>query len=106
MSKIKIEQTVYFNRWLNKLKNRRAKAIIETHIERLADDNFGVVRSVGQGVYEKKINYGQGYRLYYAQWGITWIVLLCGGDKSTQKEDINLAHELKKKGEYEKNNCC
>jgi putative addiction module killer protein len=62
----------------------------------MEDDNFGVVRHVGQGVYEKKINYASGYRLYYVQRGEIWILLLCGGDKSTQKKDIELAHQLRK----------
>jgi len=51
---------------------------------------------VGDGVYEKKINYGAGYRLYYCQLGDKWIMLLCGGDKSTQQDDIEKAKEIKK----------
>jgi putative addiction module killer protein len=96
MSLIKVTKTTYFNKWFTKLKNRKTQAVIGIHIKRIENDNLGVVRSVGQGVYEKKINYGPGYRLYYVQRSEAWILLLGGGNKSTQKQDINLAQELKK----------
>ena len=96
MSLIRVERTEYFSKWLRKLKDRQARSTIEIHIKRIEHNNLGVVKSVGQSVYEKKINYGPGYRLYYIQKGELWILLLCGGDKSTQKDDIKLAHELKK----------
>jgi len=62
----------------------------------MEEGNVGNVRSVGSGVYEKKINYGPSYRLYYCQIGKVWILLLCGGDKSTQQADIDQAKEIKK----------
>lgn len=96
VSPIQVQKTNYFNKWLRKLKDCKIKAIILTHIKRIENDNLGIVRSVGQGVYEKKINYGPGYRLYYIQKNETLILLLCGGDKSTQQKDIELAQELKK----------
>lgn len=96
VSPIQVQKTNYFNKWLTKLKDCKIKAIILTHIKRIENDNLGIVRSVGQGVYEKKINYGPGYRLYYIQKNETLILLLCGGDKSTQQKDIELAQELKK----------
>jgi len=93
---ITIDKTDIFIRWLKKLKDRRARAIIANHIDRMEDGNFGVFEPVGDGVYEKKINYGPGYRLYYCQRGETWILLLSGGDKSNQQADINQAKEIKK----------
>ena len=93
---MKIKRTDVFANWLRKLKNRRAKAIIVNHIDRMEDGNMGKVDSVGSGVYEKKINYGPGYRLYFCQLDDTWILLLCGGDKSTQQDDIKQAKELKR----------
>ena len=96
MSPIQVQKTNYFNKWLTKLKDCKTKAIILTHIKRIENDNLGTVRSVGQGVYEKKINYGPGYRLYYIQRNETLILLLCGGDKSSQEKDIKLAQEIKK----------
>jgi putative addiction module killer protein len=91
-----LEKTDVFHNWLNKLKDRRAKFIINTHLDRILDGNLGVVKSVGDGVFEKKINYGAGYRVYFCNRGLNWIVLLCGGDKSTQSKDINAAKKIKK----------
>jgi putative addiction module killer protein len=66
------------------------------HIGRMIDGNFGNNRYVGEGIWEKKINYGSGYRLYYVQKGKSWILLLCGGGKSTQQADIKQAKQIKK----------
>jgi len=93
---ITVDKTDVFIRWLKKLKDRRAKILIASHIDRIECGNFGKVEPVGDGVYEKKINYGPGYRLYYCKKGDDWIVLLCGGDKSNQQSDIDQAKELKK----------
>ena len=93
---IRIDTTNYFDKWFAKIKNRRTKMIIGTHIERMADNNFGVIRSVGQGVWEKKLDCGPGYRLYFCYHQKNWLILLCGGDKSTQKADIKLAQKIKK----------
>jgi len=91
-----IDRTEIFAKWLKKLKDRRAKAIILNHIDNMEDGKMGNTKSVGGGVYEKKIDYGPGYRLYYCQRGNEFILLLCGGDKSTQQEDINQARQLRK----------
>ena len=56
---------------------------------------MGNIKSVGDGVFEKKLNYGPGYRIYLCQVGAAWMLLLCGGDKSTQQEDIKQAKEMK-----------
>jgi putative addiction module killer protein len=91
-----VDTTSVFDKWLRKLKNYQAKSIISNHIDRMEEDNFGDAKSVGDGIYEKRINYGPGYRLYYCQMGKAWVMLLCGGDKSTQRADINRAKEIKK----------
>jgi putative addiction module killer protein len=91
-----VDKTGYFVKWLKKLKDRRAKTIIADHINRMEEGNRGDAKPVGDGIYEKRIDYGPGYRLYYCQTGKTWLLLLCGGDKATQRADINKAKELKK----------
>lgn len=93
--KINVDKTDIFAKWLSKIKDRKAKAIIMNHIDRIEEGNMGKIKSVGDGVFEKKINYGPGYRLYFCKIYKTWVLLLCGGDKSTQNEDINQAKELK-----------
>ena len=90
-----VDKTDIFDRWLNNLKDRKAKALILVHIHRIEDGNMGKVRSVGDGVFEKKIKYGPGYRLYFCMIGDKLILLLCGGDKSTQQSDIEYAKLLK-----------
>ena len=91
-----MEATEIFGNWLKKLKARRAKAIILNHIDYMEDGKMGNTKLVGRGVYEKKIGYGPGYRLYYCKRGANWILLLCGGDKSTQQNDVSKALEIKK----------
>ena len=94
---ITVEKTDIFDEWLKNLKDRRAKAIILNHVDRIEDGNMGKFKSIGDGVFEKKIFYGPGYRLYFCNLGERWILLLCGGDKSTQKNDIKQAKDLKEK---------
>jgi len=91
-----IDKTTAFVKWFNKLRDRRTKSIILDHIDRMEEGKMGDTKSVGSGVFEKKINYGAGYRLYYFQKGKSWIILLCGGDKGTQQADIAQAKQLKK----------
>ena len=90
-----VDRTEIFDKWLLKLKDYSASAHISRHIKRMESGNLGNIEPVGSGVYEKKINYGAGYRLYFFQKGTQIIVLLCGGDKSTQQSDINKAIKLK-----------
>jgi putative addiction module killer protein len=91
---IEILSTEQFDKWLKKLKDRAGRLRILERIDRLAHGNPGDVKPVGQGVAELRLTYGPGYRVYYLQDGDTVILLLVGGDKSTQQRDISKAHEL------------
>jgi len=77
---------------LDSLKDVRARAKIRTRIDRIILGNFGFCDSVGLGVMELKIDFGPGYRIYFGQLGNRLLILLCGGDKGTQREDIRTAH--------------
>jgi putative addiction module killer protein len=90
----KVIQTEPFREWLVGLKDRRASARIVVRVERMGAGNLGDVKSVGGGVSEARIDYGPGYRLYFAGKGQTLIVLLAGGDKATQAKDITAAKAL------------
>jgi putative addiction module killer protein len=83
-----------FDEWLDHLRDERAKGRIVQRLVRLAAGNPGDVKPVGEGVSELRIDYGPGYRVYYMQRGEEIIVLLCGGDKSTQGRDIRKAKEI------------
>ena len=83
-----------FDAWLRALRDRDAQARIEMRIRRLSLGNPGQFRSLRNGINELKIDYGPGYRVYYTFKGKTLILLLCGGDKSSQRKDINLAMEI------------
>lgn len=83
-----------FENWLKKLRDQRAKAAIVSRIERVEDGNFGDYRSVGGGVSELRINVGKGYRAYYTIRRNTVVILLCGGDKSSQRQDIGHAQQM------------
>ena len=91
---IQIEITDTFDRWLRGLRDLQAKERIFERIRRLRDGNTGDVKAVGKGVSEMRISYGPGYRLYYTQRGRALIILLCGGDKSSQKQDIARAIDM------------
>lgn len=91
---IALKQTETFRRWRLRLKDRRARAIIASRLDRLAFGNVGDVKSVGQGVSELRINFGPGYRIYFFGKGNSIVILLCGGDKSTQARDIRTAKQL------------
>lgn len=81
-------------KWLDGLKDRRAAARILVRIERLALGNPGDIKPVGGGVSELRIDYGPGYRVYLAKKGETVIILLCGGDKTSQRKDIAAALKM------------
>jgi len=80
-----------FKEWLSNLRDRNGHAKISARLNRVKLGNFGVVKALGDGVNELKIDYGPGYRVYYAMSGRTVVLLLIGGDKSTQQEDIKAA---------------
>ena len=91
---IDIKQTATYQKWQRKLKDQRAKALIAARVFRLANGLPGDVKPVGQGVSELRIHHGPGYRVYFYQWGNEVILLLCGGDKSSQQKDIETALQL------------
>jgi len=91
---IEIRKTEHFARWIDDLRDIRARARVLARIQRLAYGNAGDVKTVGEGVSELRIDYGPGYRVYYKWQGKQLIVLLAGGDKGTQKRDIEKALRL------------
>lgn len=91
---IEIRKTILFARWLDDLRDLNGRARVQARIERLAAGNPGDVEPVGDGVSEMRINYGPGYRVYLKQRGREWIILLAGGDKTTQARDIKAARRL------------
>jgi putative addiction module killer protein len=93
---ITVVKTDLFLNWLRGLRDIRAVARIQVRIDRLVLGNLGDVKPVGKGVSEMRVDYGPGYRLYFAQRGKTFVVLLCGGDKRSQKADISTAIKLAK----------
>jgi putative addiction module killer protein len=93
---IEVRQSETFRRWRNRLKDQRIRAMVASRLDRLAFGNAGDVRPVGAGISELRIDYGPGYRIYYKRHGDTIILLLCGGDKRTQANDIETAKRLAK----------
>ena len=91
---VDIRKTDVFVQWLDGLSDIRVRARVLARIERLASGNPGDVAPVGEGVSELRIDYGPGYRVYFKQFGQILIVLLAGGDKSTQPKDIKTALRL------------
>ena len=85
-----VRQTENFSAWLKDLRDLRGKAKIMARIQRLEDGNPGDVAPVGDGVSEMRIHFGPGYRVYFVNRGGELIVLLCGGDKSSQGRDIEV----------------
>jgi putative addiction module killer protein len=94
MVMIEIRETDEFKKWIRSLRDSIAKAKIASRIQRLKYGNPGDVKPVGGGVSEMRIDHGSGYRVYYVNRGNTIIVVLCGGDKTTQQGDIDRALRL------------
>ena len=91
---VPVRRTADFDAWLRALRDQRAKARIAIRIDRLASGNLGDVKPVGSGVSEMRIDHGPGDRLDFIRRGAALIVLLCGGDKSSQHRDIVRAKAL------------
>ena len=91
---IEIRQTDEFAAWLGGLRDQRGRAKIAARVRRLAMGNPGDVAPVGEGLSELRIHFGPGYRVYFVQQGAALIMLLAGGDKSTQDRDIKVAKAL------------
>jgi putative addiction module killer protein len=89
-----VRQTQEFSAWLRRLRDANAAARIIGRIRRMEKGNPGDTRSVGQGILEMRIDYGPGYRIYYLHRGAQIVILLCGGDKRTQQQDIKRALKL------------
>lgn len=80
-----------FNEWYKSIRDPNTKHRIKRRLERLEDGNFGDCKSVGEGVFELRFHFGAGYRIYFGEIRNVVIVVLCGGDKSSQQKDINTA---------------
>lgn len=91
---IEIRTTAKFSEWFCGLRDRQARVRIQARIDRAELGNFGDCQPVGDGVSEMRIHYGPGYRVYYVQHGEVLVILLAGGDKSTQGKDIATAIDL------------
>jgi len=91
---LEVRETNEFSRWLGALRDLHARSKILVRIARLANGNPGDAQPVGEGVSELRINHGPGYRVYYVQRGAKYVLLLAGGDKSSQSKDIKQAKRL------------
>ncbi len=89
-----VRRTELFSNWLDRLRDARARARILARLDRVAEGNLGDTSAVGEAVSELRINYGPGYRVYYTKRQETIVILLVGGDKSTQHRDIKKAIQL------------
>ena len=91
---IEIRKTATFAKWIDGLRDIRARARVLARIERLASGYAGDVKPVGEGVSEMRIDYGPGYRVYFRKRGRSLVILLAGGDKRSQRRDIDTALRL------------
>ena len=91
---VQVRKTVQFSQWIDSLRDAVGRARVQVRIERMAQGLFGDVKPVGQGVSELRVDCGPGYRVYFTKRGRELIVLLAGGDKSTQTADIRMAIRL------------
>ena len=91
---IEVRRTDAFTAWIADLRDVRARAVIGRRLDRLSRGLFGDVKPVGSGVSEMRVDHGPGYRIYFVRQGVEIVILLCGGDKSSQYRDIKRAREL------------
>ena len=101
---VEVIATDEFDRWLRKVKDRQGRMRILSRIDRLAHGNPGDVKTLGLGILELRLTYGPGYSVYYTQRGNRVVLLLCGGDKSSQQRDINKAQQLAAEWHMEEDN--
>ena len=91
---LEVRETAAYAEWFSNLRDRKARVRIDIRIRRLSLGNPGDVKSVGEGVSELRVDYGPGYRVYFVQTADVFVVLLAGGDKSTQDRDVRQAKAL------------
>lgn len=91
---IEIRETEVYKKWFGSIKDRKTRSIIDIRIRRISLGHFGDVAPVGKGISELRIDYGPGFRVYFLKRRNVLVILLCGGDKSTQEKDIQKAIEL------------
>ena len=91
---LSLELSEDFVSWRNRLRDRKARAVINARLLALEGGHWGDVRPVGEGVSELRIHLGPGYRLYATRRGRAWVILLCGGDKDSQRRDIETAKAM------------
>ena len=91
-----VKSTQIFDKWLENLNDKQGRGIILKHIDRIKLGNLGKVKNICGNIFEKKIYFGPGYRLYFTNKNDRLIIILCGGDKSTQQEDIEKAINIEK----------
>ena len=91
---IEIVTTLEFENWFSSLKDSKGKAAIAVRLDRLELGNPGDSKSVGGGIVEMRVNFGPGYRIYFTQRGAVFILVLAGGDKSSQPRDIKRAQKI------------
>jgi len=89
-----VEETEVYREWINNLRDRAGRARIQVRVDRLVHGNPGLHRDLTNGISELKIDFGPGYRVYYTKRGSRLLILLAGGDKSTQQKDIQTAISL------------
>ncbi len=97
-SPLEVRRSAAFTRWIEALRDVTARAVINRRIDRVSLGNLGDVTPVGEGVSELRVHHGPGYRVYFVRRDERMILLLCGGDKSSQARDISLAKALAKEG--------
>lgn len=102
VGKIKVRKSAAMDQWLSQLKDKEARGRIAVRLARLADGCWGDVRSVGDRIFELRVDCGPGYRIYGIEAGRVVVLLLCGGDKATQRRDIakakRMANDLRREG--------
>jgi len=91
---IEVRESEIFKAWMRSLKDRMARSVINARIRRLSLGNKGDSKNLGEGISELRIDFGPGYRVYYTHLDKTLVILLCGGDKSTQSADVRAAKDI------------